>query len=88
MEEAAILAGISKVRSVPNNYEKEAPGNSAQGLKMKMTKWLLKIKKMTPSQINECLRILEKQHEPDLNYFISEFKKELEKRKRNDDSRD
>lgn len=34
MEEAAILAGISKVRSVPNSYEKRTPEDSAQGLKM------------------------------------------------------
>ena len=34
MEEAAILAGISKVRSVPNCHEKRTPENSAQGLKM------------------------------------------------------
>ena len=34
MEEAAILAGISKVRSVPNSHEKRTPENSAQGLKM------------------------------------------------------
>ena len=34
MEEAAILAGISKVRSVPNSHEKRTPENSAQGLRM------------------------------------------------------
>jgi hypothetical protein len=34
MEEAAILAGISKVRSVPNSHEKRTPEDSAQGLKM------------------------------------------------------
>jgi hypothetical protein len=34
VEEAAILAGISKVRSVPNSHEKRTPENSAQGLKM------------------------------------------------------
>lgn len=34
MEKAAILAGISKVRSVPNSHEKRTPEDSAQGLKM------------------------------------------------------
>jgi len=34
MEKAAILAGISKVRSVPNSHEKGTPEDSAQGLKM------------------------------------------------------